>query len=42
MTPTTRQAILDRSRELFNEHGLESVGVRDLARDLGLSPGNVS
>jgi AcrR family transcriptional regulator len=39
---TTRQSILDRSRELFNEQGLESVGVRDLARDLGLSPGNVS
>jgi AcrR family transcriptional regulator len=38
----TRQAVLDRARDLFNEFGLEGVGVRDLARDLGLSPGNVS
>lgn len=42
MSSTTRQTLLDRARELFNEQGLESVGVRDLARDLGLSPGNVS
>jgi AcrR family transcriptional regulator len=39
---TTRQHLLDRARELFNEHGLEAVGARDLARDLDLSPGNVS
>jgi AcrR family transcriptional regulator len=38
----TRQLLLDRAREMFNEHGLDSVGVRDLARDLDLSPGNVS
>lgn len=37
-----RGAILARARLLFNELGLESVGVRELARDLGLSPGNVS
>ncbi len=42
MTETTRDALLRRARELFNEHGLEGVGPRDLARDLGLSPGNVS
>lgn len=42
MTETTRDALLRRARELFNEHGLEAVGPRDLARDLGLSPGNVS
>jgi AcrR family transcriptional regulator len=38
----TRQRLLLRARELFNEHGLERIGVRELARDLGLSPGNVS
>jgi AcrR family transcriptional regulator len=38
----TRARLLLRARELFNERGLEEVGVRDLARDLGLSPGNVS
>lgn len=37
-----REAILARARVLFNELGLESVGVRELARDLALSPGNVS
>ena len=42
MPSTTRDNLLDRARELFNERGLEAVGVRDLARDLGLSPGNVS
>lgn len=42
MTETTRDALLRRARELFNEHGLEAVGPRDLARDLDLSPGNVS
>lgn len=42
MEPTTRQSVLNRARELFNEHGLEGVGVRELARDLGLSPGNLS
>ncbi len=39
---TTRDTLLYRALELFNTHGLESVGVRDLARDLDLSPGNVS
>ena len=38
----TRLTLLRRARELFNEHGLQTVGVRDLARDLDLSPGNVS
>lgn len=41
-TSTTRDRLLARARELFDEHGLEAVGVRDLARDLGLSPGNIS
>ena len=38
----TRERLIDRAKELFNEQGLEAVGVRDLARDLDLSPGNVS
>ncbi len=38
----TRNALMQRACELFNEHGLQTVGVRDLARDLDLSPGNVS
>lgn len=38
----TRERLLDRAKQLFNQHGLEAVGVRDLARDLDLSPGNVS
>ena len=42
MGQDTRQVVIDRAHELFNEHGLHAVGVRDLARDLGLSPGNVS
>ncbi len=42
MGQDTRQIVIDRAHELFNEHGLHAVGVRDLARDLGLSPGNVS
>lgn len=39
---TTRDDLLRRARELFNEHGVDVVGPRELARDLGLSPGNVS
>ena len=38
----TRQILMRRAVELFNERGLQTVGVRDLARDLDLSPGNVS
>lgn len=38
----TRERILGRAREMFNERGIDNVGVRELARDLGLSPGNVS
>lgn len=38
----TRQRILDRARVLFNARGIDNVGVRDLARDLEMSPGNLS
>ena len=40
--PSNRELILERALTLFNEQGIEGVGVRELARDLGLSPGNVS
>lgn len=39
---TTRRAILDHALAAFNRDGVESVGMRDLARDLGLSPGNLT
>lgn len=38
----TRQRILETARELFNEHGLSRVGVRELARALEMSPGNLA
>ena len=38
----TAQRILEHAREAFNERGAAAVGVREIARDLGLSPGNVS
>lgn len=41
-TLPTKQRILEHARIRFNEEGLHSVGVRDLARELGLSPGNLS
>ncbi|HEU4537053.1 MAG TPA: TetR family transcriptional regulator, partial [Polyangiaceae bacterium] len=37
----TRQKILDTARALFNERGLYRVGVRDVARAAGISPGNL-
>lgn len=41
-THPTRAKLLRLARKRFNERGLEAVGVRDLARELELSPGNVS
>ena len=38
----TRDKILIQSLKLFNEQGMAQVGVRDIARHLGLSPGNLS
>jgi len=38
----TRQRILDTARELFNEAGLARVGVREIARALEMSPGNLA
>ena len=38
----TARRILDHARRAFNERGVAAVGIREIARDLGLSPGNVS
>ena len=38
----TARRILDHAREAFNERGVAAVGIREIARQLGLSPGNVS
>ncbi len=42
MAPDTRQRILDTARTLFNREGLAAVGVRDIARAVEISPGNLS
>jgi AcrR family transcriptional regulator len=38
----TARRILDHARRAFNERGVGAVAIRDLARELDLSPGNVS
>jgi len=38
----TARRILEHARQAFNERGVASVGIREIARDLDLSPGNVS
>ena len=40
--PNTREKILARALELYNEHGVEYVGVRELAKDLNLKGGNIT
>jgi AcrR family transcriptional regulator len=37
-----RERILQRAVELFNERGVEYVGVRELAKDLGIKGGNIN
>lgn len=39
---TTRATILEHALARFNRDGIDQVGVRDLARDLGISAGNLS
>jgi AcrR family transcriptional regulator len=41
-TGGTAERILEHARKAFNERGVAAVGVREIARDLDLSPGNVS
>lgn len=38
----TARRILEHAHRAFNERGVGAVGMRELARELGLSPGNVS
>jgi AcrR family transcriptional regulator len=38
----TKRRILDTARALFNAEGLHRVGVRDIARATGMSPGNLA
>jgi len=38
----TRRRILDTARRLFNEAGVSRVGVREVARALEMSPGNLA
>jgi len=37
-----RDRILDRALELFNERGVEYVGTRELARELGMKAGHIT
>ncbi|MDP2310262.1 MAG: TetR/AcrR family transcriptional regulator [Pseudomonadota bacterium] len=41
MSTNTRQRILETARHMFNEAGTNRVGMRELARALGMSPGNL-
>lgn len=38
----TERRILEHARRAFNERGVAAVGIREIARQLELSPGNVS
>ena len=38
----TRRRILDHARRAFNERGVATVPIREIARELDLSPGNLS
>jgi AcrR family transcriptional regulator len=38
----TRRRILDHARRAFNERGVATVAIREIARELDLSPGNLS
>jgi AcrR family transcriptional regulator len=42
MASTTRDKILETALALFNAQGVHAVGVRDIARAVGISPGNLA
>lgn len=42
MASDTRNRIMTTALRLFNERGVHQVGVRDIARELGISPGNLA
>ena len=39
---STKEKLVSRALELFNENGIEYVGMRELAADLGMRVGNVT
>ena len=39
---STKEKIVERALHLFNESGINKVGVREIAASLGISPGNMS
>ncbi|MCF8239730.1 MAG: TetR/AcrR family transcriptional regulator [Saprospiraceae bacterium] len=39
---STRERILDKALDLFNQSGMYKTGVREIARSLEISPGNLS
>lgn len=39
---STKDRIVETALRLFNERSIHEVGVRDIARELGISPGNLS
>jgi AcrR family transcriptional regulator len=42
MSRDTKQAILDMSKELFNQRGYNNVSTRDIASAIGISKGNLT
>lgn len=42
MKKDTRKEILDTAKQLFNRHGFNEVGIRDIADAMGISNGNVT
>lgn len=38
----TREKIIDKAIELYNQYGIEYVGVRELAKELGMKGGNIT
>jgi AcrR family transcriptional regulator len=40
--PSLRDRILDRALQRFNAEGIEYVGVRELAKDMGIKGGNIT
>ncbi len=39
---STREKIIDKAIELYNQYGIEYVGVRELAKELGMKGGNIT
>ena len=39
---STRELILKEALKIFNNHGIENTGIRELAGELGIRPGNIT